>query len=455
MASKKIACLGGGSFYFRRILSDLPLAADLSGSEVVLYDIEHEKARRMAAMGVRLAAEAGTGFKVRAVKRLADALDGADFAIASIGASGAGITPNVYDSWFHNADMHIPAGYGIQQVIGDTAGPAGMMMGLRSIPAYMKIAKAMEKRCPRAVLFNHSNPMAVICRALRKYTTVNIIGICHGVQHGIRNAAQALGVDPKELEVTWIGTNHYYWFTRVSHKGRDLFGKLKRIIEKEAPPDEQAMSTHLSRIYGYPLVYAYDNHSIEFYPFLSQVDRQDDLPYGLKREALRHGYDASKRLPPYKAPTAKVREKFFKEYQRILDQTQLPDEIDDSITSEGMASLVSAIAHGRRQPAVVNIPNQGAIPNLPKEALVELEGITDSMGVRPLVMGEAPPVLKGILEKRFAWQELVADAAVKGDRNLALQALMVDEMAIPPEKAEQMLDELLSASKPLLPQFRF
>ena len=68
-------------------------------------------------------------------------------------------------------------------------------------------------------------------------------------------------------------------------------------------------------------------------------------------------------------------------------------------------------------------------------------------------MGEAPLVLKGILEKRFVWQELVADSAVHGDRQLALQAMMVDEMAIWPDRAEAMLDELLAASKALLPQF--
>ncbi len=454
MAGKKIACLGGGSFYFRRVLADLALADDLAGSEVVLYDIEHEKARRMAKMGARLARQASTGCKIRAARSLADALDGAHFAVASIGASGAGISPNVYDSWFHNADVHIPAKYGIQQVIGDTAGPAGMMMGLRSIPAYMKIAKAMEKRCPSAILFNHSNPMAVICRALNKYTSIKTIGICHGVQHGIRNAAQALGVPPRELEVTWVGTNHYYWFTRVSHRGKDLYDKLRKITMKEPPPERRRMSTHLSQIYGYILVYAYDNHSVEFYPFLSRVSRQDDLPYGLKDDALKHGFDASRPLAPYKEPTARVREKFFKEYQKILDSTELPEKIDDSITSEGMASLLSAIAHGRRQIAIVNIPNSGAIPNLPFEALVEVEAVTDSMGVRPLVMDEAPPVLKGMLEKRFAWHDLVADAAVKGDRGLALQALMLDEMSIWPNQAERMLDELLAASKPLLPQFK-
>ena len=115
--------------------------------------------------------------------------------------------------------------------------------------------------------------------------------------------------------------------------------------------------------------------------------------------------------------------------------------------------MVSAIATGRRQVCIVNIRNEGAIPNLPATALVEIEGVTDSTSVRGVSMGECPLVLKGILEKRFVWQELVADAAVTGDRNLALQALMTDEMAIPPKQSEAMLDELLAASKDLLPQF--
>ena len=82
-----------------------------------------------------------------------------------------------------------------------------------------------------------------------------------------------------------------------------------------------------------------------------------------------------------------------------------------------------------------------------------MEAITDSCGVRPLHMGDAPGTLKGILEKRFAWHEAVADAAVQGDRGLALQALLLDEMAIVPEKTEAMLKELLNASKDLLPRF--
>ena len=452
-ASKKIVCLGAGSLYFRRAMPDLLVSEDLAGSEIVLYDIDEEKSERMADMGRRLAAEAGTDCTVRATGDLADAVDGADFALSYIGGSGAEVTPNVYGSYYHAADVRIPARYGIQQVIGDTCGPAAMMMALRSVPAYIAICREMEKRCPEVILLNHSNPMAVLCRAMVKYTDLTVIGICHGVQGGIGYAAEILEVPPHELECTWIGTNHYYWFTRVAHRGKDLYPELKARTAEREPPEGRVLSAELSGIYGYHIVYPQDDHIIEFYPFLAQFEGQDELPYGLPEKARSHGYDASTPMPSAQPPSAEVRAAFLEKYRGMLEETKLPARQDNTVTGEGIGAMISAMTTGRRQVCIVNIPNEGAIPNLPPTALVEVEGVTDSRGVRAIQMGECPLVLKGMLEKRFVWQELVADAAVKGDRNLALQALLVDEMAILPKQAEAMLDELLAASKDLLPQF--
>ena len=454
MGAKKLICLGGGSLYFRRALPDLLLSKGLAGSEIVLYDIDGEKAERMAAMGRRLTETTGTNFKVRSAVDLADAVDGADFAITSIGGSGAEISPDVYNSRFHNADVRIPVKYGIHQIIGDTCGPAGMMMAFRSIPAYLKICHEMEKRCPDVIVFNHSNPMAVLCRAMHKHTNLTVIGICHGVQIGISYAAKLLEVPAHELECIWIGTNHYYWFTSMVHKGKDMYSELMRRVAKRQTPEGRKLSAKLSQIYGYHIVYPEDDHIIEFYPFFAQVhEGQKGLPYNLAESVKKYGYDVAIPMPGAKPASEKMRLEFFKNYQKLLDETKLSDSPDNSITGEGLGAIISAIASARRHICIVNVANQYAIPNLPPTAEVEVEGVTDSRGVRAIQMGEAPLVLKGILEKRFVWQELVVDAAVKGDRNLALQALLMDEMAIWPEKAEAMLNELLLASKDLLPQF--
>jgi alpha-galactosidase len=453
MPAKKIVCLGGGSLYFRRAIPDLLVTEDLAGSEIVVYDLDDEKAALVAGMGQRIAAEAETGCTVRAADGLADAVDGADFAVSSIGGSGAEVTQRVYQSHYHAADIRIPQKYGIQQVVGDTCGPAGMMMGLRSIPAYMEICREMEKRCPRVVLFSHSNPMAVLCRAMTKYTDITTIGVCHGVQGGIKYAAEILELPPEELNCAWVGTNHYYWLTRVTHQGRDLYPELMARVAELEPTPARAMARDLSLIYGYQILYPQDDHIIEFYPFGAQCRSLDELPYDLAEHARKRDIDEDTPMPSAEPPSPEVREAFFAEYAGMMDDTKLPEKQDDTLTAEGIGAMVSAIATGRRQVCIVNIPNEGAIPNLPATALVEIEGVTDSTGVRGVSMGECPLVLKGILEKRFVWQELVADAAVTGDRNLALQALMVDEMAIPPKQSEAMLDELLAASKDLLPQF--
>jgi len=452
MACVKIACLGAGSLYFPRVLADLALSEELAGSEVVLYDLDADKAGRMAALGQRLNRAAGASLQVRAAD-LDDALDGAGFAVSSIGGSGAEVTRSVYGSYYHNADMHIPARYGIHQAIGDTAGPAGMMMGLRAIPAYIDICRRMEQRCPRAILLNHSNPMAAIMRALHKYTDITAIGICHGVQGGIAAAARLLELPPAELECTWIGTNHYYWFTGVRHRGVDVLPELMRRTGEREPDPKHTMSAQLSAIYGHRIVYPDDGHIIEFYPFAVQAADQDSLPYQLAEAGRSHGYDSGEPMPAQEPPSAEVRTSFTREYQALLDEVSLPERRDDSVTGEGLASLVGAMATGRRQVCVANVANGSAIPNLPPTAEVEVEAVTDSRGVRALTMGACPLVLKGILEKRFVWHELVADAAVKGDRNAALQACLVDEMAIAPPRAEAMLGELLEASRDLLPQF--
>lgn len=451
--STKISCLGAGSLYFPRVLADLALAPDLAGSDVVLYDIDVEKAELMAATGRRLAEAAGSALRVRSTQDLDDALDGAGFAVTSIGGSGAEVTRNVYGSWYHNADMHIPARYGIHQVIGDTAGPAGMMMGLRSIPAYMAICERMQQRCPQAILLNHSNPMAAIMRALHKYTDITSIGICHGVQGGIAAAAKLLDVKADEVECQWIGTNHYYWFTSLRHNGQDLLPELMRRTQADGGPAEHAMSAELSAAYGHRIVYPDDGHIIEFYSFAARVANQDALPYKLADSARTHGYDARQPMPAREPVSAALRSEFLDEYGRILGDVKLPERLEDGVHGEGLASLISAMASGRRQVCILNLANGSAIPNLPATAEVEVEAVTDSSGARALTMGEAPLVLKGLLEKRFVWHELVADAAVKGDRNAALQALLIDEMAIPPRDAAAMLEELLAASADLLPQF--
>ena len=330
-----------------------------------------------------------------------------------------------------------------------------MMMGFRSIPVYLDICREMEKRCPEVILLNHSNPMAVLCRAMRKYTSINAIGICHGVQGGTERLAKLMEVKPEELEVVWIGTNHYYWFTRIRRQGKDIYPEVMKKAAARKAPQGELMSELLSQIYGYRLTYHDDGHELEFYPFLAQMMDVKELPYGFDEVAAERYANIFLKPPPKLSPEEAntLRTDQLKEFAEKLESRRLPEYVQNATRSEGIASLLEAMATGRREVRILNLPNNGVVSNLPDHAILEMEAVTDNCGARGIHVGDAPLALMGMLQKRIAWQEMVVEAGVKGDRQLARQALLLDEMAILPEKATAMLDELLAASRDLLPQF--
>ena len=454
----KISCLGGGGLYFVRPLADFALTAEMRGSTIVLYDIDHERAELMAKTARRFSRETGARLRLRVAKNLTEAVDGSDFVLTSIGGAGASGNAGYYSSPVHLGDKLICSQHGVPQVVGDTAGPAAMMAAFRSIPIHMKICRAMEKHAPGALLLNHANPMAALCRAMEKYSDVPcVVGICHGVQNGIANAARILGIPGDELETVWIGTNHYHWFTRMRHRGKDVIPRFRQCVRRLKAKPEHQMTTALSEVYGHWLVYPEDDHLIEFYPYLTQTD-QNNLPFALDdnyyAKPVQALYSGKETLANLRQQDQTVsRKQMLKDYAASLARVELPDEPESETTAEGTARLITDIAAGRRRVHICNVPNRGAVPNLPAEAVLELEAVTDSAGVRPVHAGTAPPALELMLRQLITWQELVVDAAVTGDRRLALQAMQVDACAIPPQRAEKMLKALMANSRGMLPTF--
>jgi alpha-galactosidase len=455
----KIACLGAGGRYFTRPIGDIALCPDLHGADIALYDIDRDRADLMAGAARRFSGEAGARLNVSVASGLAEAVEGADFVLASIGGAGSPGAHGYYHSPVHVNDCILCARHGVFQIIGDTAGPAAMAAAFRSVSIYLGICREIERRAPRAILLNHANPMAVLCRAMVKHSAVRgVIGICHGVQGGIQHAAEMLGADPADLDAVWIGTNHYYWFLRLDLRGRDMLPELLRIAGQKPPPPGRRMCYDLSRLYGHWIVYPDDSHVVEFYPFLSQVASAERLPYDMA--ASHHGRE----MMPYflgqktiedlrREDQATSRQEMLREYSRELGQVKLPASATHPLLGEGTARLMADISRGRRSVHILNVPNQGAVPNLPAEAVLEVECVSDSRGVRPVCMGQAPPALEALLRRRIAWQEAVAEAAVRGDRRLALEAMMLDEGALPPDRATALLEDLLANSKGMLPQF--
>src|SRR5205814_7170442 len=111
------------------------------------------------------------------------------------------------------------------------------------------------------------------------------------------------------------------------------------------------------------------------------------------------------------------------------------------------------VVNGRSVRTIVNLPNTGQIDNLPRGAVVETLAEITSAGAQPLTVGALPLGVLSTLEPHVVNQEVIVQAALRGDKKLALQAMANDPLVHDLKKARALLDELLAAHERYLPQF--
>ena len=429
---RKIVLLGAGSRYFETVLAELALTPDLAGCRVVLYDVDARGMRLMHQAGRRIFEKAGARLKLSSTTDLARALDGTDFAISSIGVHGP-------DYAWHRLDSEVCARFGIMHTTGDTVGPSGLSQALRIIPVYMAIAREMQKRCPGVILLNHSNPMEAICRAIIKYTGINVVGYCHNVPNDTEWYGQLLGVNPAELEVAVAGPNHMNWVVSVRHHGRDVYPELKRWILRMKPQRGRMFAVEVLRLLDLVPI-GDDRHVIEFFPHARIATRREDIPYQMQwRPDLlddllraRGGVDS-----------------FL-----LRAQGKAEPLIPEKPSPESMGEQVRAMALGIEHFQYVNTPNLHSVPNLPPWAVLELRSVVGSYGARPLPIGDLPAQAARWSLAHIYAHELAVDAAVEGSRRKALQALACDSMMLNFTEVGAVFDAIVEAQGPRLARFR-
>ena len=218
----RITFIGAGSFGFTRgLVRDILTFPLLRDSTLVLMDIDKERLDYIAQSVRRIVAEGNYPAKVEVTTNRKAALKGADAAICTILAGDV-------DVW--QWDIRVPNKYGVSTNIGDTRGPSGIFRALRTIPVMVSICRDMEKVCPNAILLNYTNPMAMLCRAMQRETSIKVTGLCHSVQGTAGMLAAWAGVDAKEVDYTCAGINHQSWFVRFEHKGRDLYPRIRKAV---------------------------------------------------------------------------------------------------------------------------------------------------------------------------------------------------------------------------------
>lgn len=444
----KIALIGAGSRSFgpstvRDILLSKPLTE--AGVQIALMDKVAEHLEDVERYTRYATERLGVRAEVFSTTDLQSALEGAHFVVSAIEV-------NRFLYW--SQDFHIPRKYGFRQVFGENGGPGGLFHALRNMGPTVQIAQAMERLCPNAPLLNFTNPEHKLCEAVSRLTSIQAIGLCHGFFMGLEQIARILGMPQEEIEATACGINHFTWFQRIRHRstGEDLYPKLR---EAERQGDwlsdwhEIGLGRVLFRRFGlYPSPAA--NHYGEYIRWAEefvcseiqyfydpadghpwQTGQIPDFIYSLSGDPTQRPWQ---REPTVPAPM---------EEQPLQPSGELAVPI--------MESLACGIPH--ELPAV-NIPNRGAIPNLPDDMVVEIPAVGDAQGIHRVQCEPLPEAIAAMLRLQGSIHKLLVEAYAEQSKDKLIQAVLLEPTVDSYRNAVQMVDEMLELQKGILPPLR-
>ena len=435
----KIVTIGGGSSYtpelvegFIKRYNNLPI------SELWLVDIEEgkEKLEIVGELAKRMVEKANLPMKIILSYDRKEALKNADFVTTQmrIGRLQARIK-----------DERIPLKYGI---IGqETNGVGGMFKAFRTIPVILDIVKDIEKLCPNAWLINFTNPAGIVTEAVIKYTNFKkVIGLCNVPVNMVAGIANVLGVDENRITLELQGVNHFIFATDVFLDGKSVLDEVIEKYSNISPEDTISMKNFVSHPY-----------STSFIKGINAIPCPYHNYYFFTKEQLEEELEQFKEGKVRAEVVSKVEEELFEIYKDI-NLNEKPKQLEQrggAKYSDAACNLIESIYTNKGDIQYVDIKNNGAISNLPLDSAVEVACRITKDGPKPLSTGECKTAINGYIQMIKSFERLVVEAAVKGDRDIAVTALNLNPLCTSDKIANIVVDELLEAHKEYLPQFKF
>jgi alpha-galactosidase len=451
----KLVLIGAGSAVFAKGLIADFIQAKFGSWTIALCDINPEILKSITKLAQRMVAQRGADIVIESSTDRRDLLPGADVVVTTIAVGGR-------RAW--EQDVLIPRKYGIFQPVGDSIMPGGIARAQRMIPAMCLIAEDIQKLCPNAYFFNYSNPMTAIVTAVRRKTNVNVVGLCHGVIYGEKYLARMLDVDVKRITTFGVGLNHLTFLYDIRVDGEDATERIDAILRMQKDNaegqghrhnffnpmlDDKEIPNHLDNPFSWELWQRYhglpavlDRHAVEFFP--------ERFPEG-RYYGHQLGIDAF--------PIEDVIARGERTYANMLGQGDMP-EVDQSLFNradgehEQLVEMLKSLYRDERKVFSVNVPNEGSVPSLPKDAVLELPASATGLGFCPLSARNFSPAMAGIIARRLAPVELTVEAALTGDRKMWEEALLLDGAVTDPDIARKLVDEFLAVYKDHLPQYQ-
>lgn len=445
MRQVKIALVGAGSRSFgpstiRDVLLSDPLAE--CDTQLVLMDTEAGHLTEVEAYARHIKNKLGRNTAISSTTDLAAALKGADVVVTAIEV-------NRFLHW--SQDFHIPRKHGFRQVFGENGGPGGLFHALRNMGPTIEIARTMERLCPGAYLINFTNPEHKLCEAVSRLTAIRCVGLCHGVFGGVAQIARLLDMPVEDLDCAACGMNHFTFFQSIRHRetGQDLYPRLRE-AEREgdwlADWHELGLARILFRRFGLWPSPA-PNHYGEYIRWAEEFVASE----------CQYFYDPADGYP---AETGDVPEFVYvlsgevteRPWRRPEPKTTPLEDAELKPSGELECLIIESIACGERHhlPAV-NVPNRGAIPNLPDDMVVEVPADADADGIHSQPMAPLPEGIAAMIRLQGSIHQLLVEAFAERSKAKLIQAMLLDPTVDSYRRAVECIDEMLQVQAALLP----
>ena len=414
---KKIVLIGAGSAMFGLgALGDIFKCKTLEGSTIVLHDINVEALKKVEVTTQRYIEKGNLPFEIIATTSRKEALFNADFCIISIEVG------NRYELW--EQDWKIPLQLGLPQVYGENGGPGGIFHSLRIIPPILEICDDIAQICPGALVINLSNPMTTISMAiLKKFPDLKVVGLCHEISSLIEHLPRMLEMKFSDLSIKAGGLNHFSILVEAKYKptGKDAYPDIReKALEYYKTMPERGLFREFVQVYGY-LPNTTDSHFSEYIQWAQEItDHKGILDF-----YNNYMHECTKPINEYRRLKVGT---LASEYWRVVPV------IEGIVTNSGHEELA------------VNIRNDGFIPCLPDELVVEVPATVNASGIHGVAL-DIPKGFAGLLKNRVGVLELTCDAVLNESKELALHALLADPVVNSLRKAKQLLDMLLDYQK--------
>jgi 6-phospho-beta-glucosidase len=419
----RIAVVGGGSTYTPELIEGISLRdSRLPVDELILLDPDPDRAEVVGGLARRMLNRLEWPGRLILTPDPDAALDGADFVIIQLRVGGQAA---------RYLDETLPPRHG---TIGqETTGAGGFAKALRTVPVVLDIAeRAARRAAPGHWIVDFTNPVGIVSQALLD-DGHRAIGLCNVAIGFQRRFAKRFGVSPDRVELEHVGLNHLTWERAIRVDGVDRLPELLRTDLDEIAAD-LGMPADLVRV-----LKAIPSYYLRYYYQFEEVlaEQRSDGHETRAEEVI----DIENRLlEMYRDP-------------HLAEKPALLADRGGAFYSEAAAQLIASLHDGAGDVQVVNVRNNGALPDLPNDAVVEIPARVDRDGAHPLPLAPLAPEMRGLVLQAKAYEELAIAAARSGDRDVALRALLANPLVGRWEIADQLLTEILAANQIHLPRF--